>query len=143
MRIAAIVLNVLVLAFVAWMDVASVQFARSVDMSPLAHIGIIAAQWIFVAVTTGPTLLALMRDLPRAESYAIVANLVLWFGLASMLAVLTIALLLPGTDHERAVIPAIPAIVFLVPVTFNVIVLRQRRTIRLHAIAARPKAEPC
>ncbi len=135
MRIIAIILNALVLVFIAWMSIESLRFARSVDMPLPQSIGVLVGRWIFVGFTTIPTLAALLREQPRIEVYAIIVNIVLCCALAIALVVLAFVMLLPGTDYKLVLVAVIPAIGFALPIIFNLIVLRQRRAVRLQKLA--------
>lgn len=130
MRIVAIALNVLLLAFFVWIEFVSVQFARSVDMPLITHIGVDVGRWIFVGATIGPTLFALLRERPGVLTYAFIVNIVLSGTLAVALAMFILAMLLPGTDSGLVLIAVIPATGFLIVFATNVIALRQRLAMR-------------
>jgi magnesium-transporting ATPase (P-type) len=127
MRIAAIVSNALILLFVGWMDVGSVRFALSVEMPLIQPIGVILGQWIFIGLTVIPTLVALLQVRPRVESYAILANRVLWWVFAAGMALLFFAVFLPGTDYRLVLLAAIPEAALLLSTTFSLVALRRRR----------------
>jgi hypothetical protein len=130
MRVAAIVSNALILCFVGWMDVESVRFALRVETPLVQTIGVILGQWIFIGLTVIPTLVALLQVRPRVESYAILANRVLWWLFAAGMAILFFAVFLPGTDYKLVLVAAIPETALLVSTTFSLIGLRRGREIR-------------